>query len=564
MTDLLSLVVEADLFGKPLIFEKNMSQKHNTLIGNIVTKIILITSSLLGFLFGKEIYERKTPTVISTEEIIPTSRITFRDYPVIITFSYFDGTPLKNATSAFSWSTAILKLNDDQTFEPSYITGLQQCNASDYTLPYNKMITTFIKFNEEKGLKGNELFCINPSIVIQNGHTELNSTMANIKFSFCDSNSDNRNMNKCHPDIEKIKQDIFIATVTFDVFIDPNNYTDPIRYYTNIQPHQTSQFFMKRNYVNIEKSKLTTHKGWLFEDIEDIEVLTLKSSTRDVNPTVRDEVFQLSLFSPTRRNTSIRRYMKIQDLLANIGGVFNFLLVASSLLINNYVDFNFYLSYLLELKRDEFNKLISNKRRGALKDNFNFQNLSLNLNDSVKGEKPNYQNILIKEFQVKEVKREELTNKDITNNNSCNLKENDVSNSKNNIELLNNNFIFKKKSEKQASILNSDLSNSDNISQSNDSNRIEFNSGYCDKENELNKINLIFEVKDWLRHHNSEINFPQFENTSFLNYLSYIWNDVICCRRKYLYGFKVIRDLMSFNHLLYISMKNSSELIHSN
>lgn len=121
MRSILNLSKKVDMFGKPFIFEEKDNQKFTTLVGTILTFFIIITCCVIGFLFGKEIYERKSPSVLSSEEIIEVSRVNMTDFPIFFTFKTGDGKYQPLLQSILGWksllllSLRILKLKADFT-----------------------------------------------------------------------------------------------------------------------------------------------------------------------------------------------------------------------------------------------------------------------------------------------------------------------------------------------------------------------------------------------------------------------------------------------------------------
>lgn len=346
-----------DLFGKPLIFEENGSQTHHTLVGNLLTLSVIVTCCVIGFMFGNEIYRRKNPTVISSEEIIEVSRFSFKEYPLLFSFIYFDGSPINDAHLAFNLKVG--KIEVSEKFENVFTETKgwpKPCNASNYDEKYQEIVGKILADNTKSGRGLNDIICPDPDTIIQNGYMTLNSTFVNYRFSLC--NPDER---KCHPNQSRIAQDFYIILWTVDAFIDPKNYTDPIVYYANTNTYQVSSIFMKRNFFNIEKRKLITYQGWLLDSFVEKEFFTVKEIQKEINPTFRNELFQATFASPNRRNVTIRRYMKVQDLLASIGGFFNFLYILTMILLKDYVKFDYYLYYLNALMQGK-DKVKSNSK----------------------------------------------------------------------------------------------------------------------------------------------------------------------------------------------------------
>lgn len=530
---------KVDLFGKSLIFEEKESQKHHTLIGNIMTFSVIITCCIIGFMFGNEIYERKTPTVIVSEDIIDTSRFTFKEYPLIFSFAYFDGTPIRDSHLAFNLNVGNMTVSP--TFDSVFSEkkgGLRNCTVDMFIEKYQPIVSKILTDNANAGRSSLDMICPDPDAFVQNPYISANSTFLNFRFSLCNSTE-----RTCHPNQSRISQDFYIIVRTVEAFIDPKNYTHPIVYYANTQPQQVSNFLMKRNFYSIEKRKLITYQGWLLDSTVEEEFFTVKEVLKDVNPTFRNDLFQATFTSATRRMVTTRRYMKIQDLFASIGGFFNFLYIICTILLKDYVDFNYYYSYLKSLKEDNSTKSNSINRSKSIQ--------MLIKNESMKVNK--------KPWQINSI------NIDKINDSSALV--NDHSNNKimhNNEKILNNNFINNKLDAPITPIKPvTPITQVEKFSVS------QIRQGNVNYENTKNQVENLHNVSIQQVNLDKSLN-PYIDNfrTNKLNsfdphlfadgnYFSYLWNDTICCKSKLVYHIKAIRTILSFKNILELSMDST-------
>ena len=75
-----------DIFGRELTFEKDESKNYHTWFGIISSISVFICCIVIGFLFGKEIYERKVPIVSISKEYNNNSTINLDSIPMILLF----------------------------------------------------------------------------------------------------------------------------------------------------------------------------------------------------------------------------------------------------------------------------------------------------------------------------------------------------------------------------------------------------------------------------------------------------------------------------------------------
>lgn len=529
-----------DLFGKPLIFEDKESQRHHTAVGNIVTVLIIATCLVFIFLFGNEIYERKTPAVIVSEEIIE-SKLNFRDYPVMFTFQYFNGLPIRNTSKAFNLTITNITVTSELNVIYQEIKGwMKECDLSQYEEKYRLLINKTLEDNRKANTGAAEMFCVDPNLFVQSN--PFNSTALNFRFAPC-----NPKERECHPDLARVSQDAYVFVRTFDGITDPKNYTNPITYLTTIRGQQISGSFMKRTTFSIQKSKLVTHKGWLLEDIVEEEFFTMGTESKDINPTFRNEIFIATFSASTRRSLLTRKYMKVQDLLANIGGFFNFLHIFSFILLNDYVNFNFYASYLKYLTGDKFN----NNSNVYLKGSKTIEMLVKNELKSNKNLKERFYDLNAKNIST--------INNRVNESNAINLI--------NKIPPLNinNNAISELKQNNYVASSNKSLNNKESINSSSptpnlnhkniDKKHIKRNLGNDydkkDIDNFDNKNNLVLKANSELN--NGEFNKIQNQKINSYNYFSYFWSDNICCRNKLTNYIQAVREILSFKTVIELS-----------
>ena len=88
------IIQKADLIGPSIGFEEEGSSLFTTFIGSIVTLIIVVAIIVIGFLFGKEVYERKAPSASYSKEFINENKIDYNKLPFIFAINFQNGTML--------------------------------------------------------------------------------------------------------------------------------------------------------------------------------------------------------------------------------------------------------------------------------------------------------------------------------------------------------------------------------------------------------------------------------------------------------------------------------------
>lgn len=329
------LLMKIDLFSRDINLEDNDSQSYHTWIGVLLTFITIISCCVIGFLFGNEIYQRKNPKVVATEERIDTSRISFKDLPISFAFIYTDGSNIEDIDQVLKFHAGIMDYNT-MKLELDF-NVLRKCDPEYYNKEVKHMVEEMLETGKEKN---QTYFCLMPEKInhIQDNYGSLNATFTTVAFYKCNPETD-----VCKADNEEKVYQEFYVTMQYPAFlVNPNNYTDPISYYMTSHMQQLNSQFLKRNYFRFTINNLETNQGWLLDDHVDKNYLHLDSIKNDINPGFAGFMYWATFESPNLRKKTTREYMKIQDLFAKIGGFFNCLVIIFKILTIHYVKFRYY------------------------------------------------------------------------------------------------------------------------------------------------------------------------------------------------------------------------------
>lgn len=336
MKSLLYHAQKIDLFGRNYIFEEFDSQRYSTKTGIFFTILIVITCIVIGFLFGQEIYSRDNPTVLNSEEYLDNSRITVKEFPMF--FSFVNGPTVNQPTVPLYVDMKIthMIINNDFTPTIKYYDGYKRCNVEEYEEFYQPYIKDI--FADLKDKNSMDLYCINQNdLYFQNDYSAKNSSYINVRFLL-------RTESEGNIDLEArtaLLKDLYLVTTVVDSYIDSSNYDNPKNYYVSNKSQKISTDFNQRVFYNIQKISFSTNNGWLLDDEVKEDILSVKSITQDISSS-DGNLFWVTLSSPNIRNKIKRSYMKVQDMLAKIGGFFNALYMVILILTKNYVNFSFY------------------------------------------------------------------------------------------------------------------------------------------------------------------------------------------------------------------------------
>ena len=210
--------------------------------------------------------------------------------------------------------------NDSQGLTPDLILqkDLIPCNTSAY-----KKVELYSKLLE---IHPNSFCLPETKLMISGGYSQPKISKLNINLEPCKNSSENNF--SCKP-IEEIKTFLngkFFGYAVLGNQVDLDNYEKPIQenFLTSFKLIVPSM--RKRTLLYLEKIILKTNDGFFGDNLQEIESFKPGSEQDDFDYTNQNYIFQLLLLSSNVQKIYNRRYKKIQEVFANLGGILNFLI----------------------------------------------------------------------------------------------------------------------------------------------------------------------------------------------------------------------------------------------
>jgi hypothetical protein len=208
----------------------------------------------------------------------------------------------------------------------------------------------------------NSSFCINQTafyngtqlqkadIFIQNEYSSLNSSLIQYIVAPCFNST--LNGNKCAPqaDIDKFLVNVNIAYSYLDSYVNLDNYEKPYTYFLNRNIVALNRKIGKSNFIKVKTATIQTDSGFVLEDKAELSILQCDPIFMDIlgETTV---LFNLMTVGSKIQDTYVRRYIKVQDIVANVGGLLKSLLMIGSLLLTYFQERSFKFEIINNLYR---------------------------------------------------------------------------------------------------------------------------------------------------------------------------------------------------------------------
>eukprot|EP00340_Litonotus_pictus_P003127 CAMPEP_0170519404 /NCGR_PEP_ID=MMETSP0209-20121228/4835_1 /TAXON_ID=665100 ORGANISM="Litonotus pictus, Strain P1" /NCGR_SAMPLE_ID=MMETSP0209 /ASSEMBLY_ACC=CAM_ASM_000301 /LENGTH=551 /DNA_ID=CAMNT_0010805279 /DNA_START=220 /DNA_END=1871 /DNA_ORIENTATION=- len=169
--------------------------------------------------------------------------------------------------------------------------------------------------------------------ILLNGFFNPNSYMLRMEFFKCDPSE-----RECASDLEDIFESIIIVSTTLDTIVNSNDYEDPIKEILHSETNLVSKAFNKYIDIEIVANKFSSDNGWLIENINSIDHLTVGKKEYDYKYNdfnsdsntgkVKMPALSTIFFAGQIIEELDRSYLKVQELFAKIGGILNALNIA--------------------------------------------------------------------------------------------------------------------------------------------------------------------------------------------------------------------------------------------
>lgn len=339
------VLLSSDFLGGQMGLEHNQSTKFQSIAGGIFSLIIVFASSIIGFLFSKDIYERKEPSVIFSREPIKSSEITLNEYPLAV-YMFYNTLGFRDSTYSYIYvDIAKVDISPEGVVNRTiYSDVIEKCNISTMVFPEDSNHT----MSSFSFVEGPGYMCFkNPErFNFRNNFGTPDSTYLNFRFSHCKPGSPS-----CPDNISDLVSSVFIGFAYVNSYVDSSNYESPVYYKVETTAIQPAFGLLKRQFIRTVSSIYTSDNGFLLTNKIDTNSYMIDSTAFDIVAQSKDfpnHVLWVTYESPSIRYKYMRSYRKIQDFLASVGGFANALRIIFMMLTKPLLRF-LYLKFIGDL-----------------------------------------------------------------------------------------------------------------------------------------------------------------------------------------------------------------------
>ena len=356
MSYIFELFIYLDLFGTKPRFLIDGYKSQRSYIGAFISIICCSCVFMFFIYFFEKILSHSKPNMVVSNLIddLPDKYYFNDDFVFAISLQF------PNYTNYVNERIYFLKLYDvEYQFleDNSYI-------FKEKEIPITLCSNYNIKVLPEYfgGLNLKQLYCANFSgYYLEGEYGQKKWRTLNFKFSKCTNFS---NYNNClnQEEIDKYLQSGYVDIFMTDKMIVPKDFKNPTKIYgKNIFDSINGKEYMDY-WIYLKRLEVQTDEGIIFDQIEKTSVLSFEK-TSTMKYSLLDETFlQVILRISINKDIYDRTYMKLQEALANVGGMVKIIFTIGEIL-NYLTKIILYRNYILQFFNMDYFKAITNNKK---------------------------------------------------------------------------------------------------------------------------------------------------------------------------------------------------------
>ncbi len=337
----MNVLFKLDIFGSNFNFYNFKERQYHTLAGLILSLLCYGLVAAFITIFGRDLFDKTNPNVI-IQQIKPKN-------DTIITLSPHRFT--------FAWRL------QDSHYNPVDITGFLYPRISYIRLvkdpktkrmktAYNKTFSptrcSSLKRVDPEFKRQNipeEWYCLDMethNFTLGGYYGEDTTRFLAIDIFYCPEN--NHKSPNCTP-LKTLKQKInklFFSYILPDYFFDPKNLTHPLQYLYLNQFSEISTNLLFLNHLFLKEAECLDDQNLVLSQVKEFEQTSFHQreafyefkSNAQLNDVTEDtKIYGADIFYSRQKTIYIRKFMKLQDLAATVGGFMNIIFLFGQILI---------------------------------------------------------------------------------------------------------------------------------------------------------------------------------------------------------------------------------------
>jgi hypothetical protein len=308
-----------DFFGQEVSFNINGARSVRSLVGGIIG--IILIGLIIGatWTLGKDIIVHEQPSVLIQDVLYtkrPEMNLNKTSFPISIAMQDMDNN-VYYIPNYFNFSVELKEVNNDQKTITTKYYQLENCTNDNFPGADKSQLEKAGVFN---------YFCIKDQNLTISGYwDEPFLRFLVIRLMYCQGEN-------CAPR-EEIRNFLKTNKFTWNIYainslIDTADFSDPTKFYVLNIYRMTQLSIVKIHEIYLQFISIITDAGIIFEDYnENVSVAFDYDRLDSTTETDDGSIYDFYIFASKRKTVYKRKYLKIQALAANAGGIIKFLLL---------------------------------------------------------------------------------------------------------------------------------------------------------------------------------------------------------------------------------------------
>lgn len=303
--------------------------KFGTVLGGFFTIILLVLTILATIGFGRDIIERKNPTVLTSNTFIEPSLNLDQGIAIGYRLFYTGGKLIPDLD----------RLVDIFVLHSVFRPDLSAAQVTRYeTIKCREAEIYKANVLNITSLMGNpdDYYCVpnNITFALMGKYGAPINNHMHLRIGICKNST--LNNNRCFPDsvIRQKLASFFVSFLYKDSYIDSKDFEDPVKYYLTSNTLKSSSNNFRQDAYLYKNVSFSSDSGLIMPDSKDSNHVQLDTIMSSTSGDTNTDVFTNVIVGLTNIKMNYHRnYIKIQDVSAQVGGILKFfLLIVDSLL----------------------------------------------------------------------------------------------------------------------------------------------------------------------------------------------------------------------------------------
>lgn len=340
--DILGTQPQTYFAGKP---------RYQTVLGFVLTVLCYMAIITLGVYFLLQFINKQSFSIVYSQYIDQAPSIDLTSSPIVVSLTDANAVPINNSGIATlsMWQRGYMKshVNGTPTFGLVYNPiPLEKCNISKHFVNYSSL------YQDVPGLE--TFYCVVPgsmnlTIFGQYGDVTSGFTYLDLQASKCVNSTANNN-SCARPEVIDAKLGfVYMAFGYLEYQINHTNIDNPISLYRTNELGFFSTSIFKRYFTYFKRLEYHSDNGIVFEEID--SMIGYQHDNTVINydlkpPANYPNMFaEISVTMSKKYDSYSRSFVKLQNIVANIGGMSNLILTSGAILVQFFTTKMYFLGF---------------------------------------------------------------------------------------------------------------------------------------------------------------------------------------------------------------------------